>query len=133
MQALAEALQADVWAAPFAARETFPEDHPRFAGFLPAFREQIVDLLTPYDAVLVAGAPAFTYHAEGFGPYWPDHAALAVLSDMTDELAKIDPELAKNPLINPSPETLAKLKSWAALSDEQMQGFNKAYAAVTGG
>ncbi|HPX37465.1 MAG TPA: spermidine/putrescine ABC transporter substrate-binding protein [Mycobacterium sp.] len=56
-----------------------------------------------------------------------------VLSDMTDELAKIDPELAKNPLINPSPETLAKLKSWAALSDEQMQGFNKAYAAVTGG
>ena len=56
-----------------------------------------------------------------------------VLSDMTDELTKIDPELANNPLINPSPETLAKLKSWAALTDEQMQGFNKAYAAVTGG
>jgi benzoylformate decarboxylase len=79
--ALAEALQVDVWAAPFAARETFPEDHPRFAGFLPAFREQIVGLLTPYDALLVAGAPAFTYHAEGFGPHWPDHAALAVLSE----------------------------------------------------
>ena len=56
-----------------------------------------------------------------------------VLSDMTDELAKIDPELAKNPLINPSPETLATLKSWAPLTDQQTQEFNKAYAAVTGG
>ncbi|MDT5018761.1 MAG: spermidine/putrescine transport system substrate-binding protein, partial [Mycobacterium sp.] len=28
---------------------------------------------------------------------------IPVLSDMTDELTKLDPELAKNPLINPSP------------------------------
>lgn len=56
-----------------------------------------------------------------------------VLSDMTEELNKINPELGGNPLINPSPETLAKLKAWAPLSDEQMQEFNKAYAAVTGG
>jgi spermidine/putrescine transport system substrate-binding protein len=56
-----------------------------------------------------------------------------VLSDMTDALNKVDPELAKNPLINPSPETLAKLKAWAPLTDQQTQDFNKAYAAVTGG
>ena len=56
-----------------------------------------------------------------------------VLSDMTDELAKIDAELAKNPLINPPKETLDKLKAWAPLTDEQTQEFNKAYAAVTGG
>ena len=56
-----------------------------------------------------------------------------VLSDMTGELTKIDPELASNPLINPSPETLAKLKAWAPLTDQQTQEFNKAYAAVTGG
>ena len=55
-----------------------------------------------------------------------------VLSDMTDELNRIDPELGKNPLINPSPETLAKLKGWAPLTDQQTQEFNKAYAAVTG-
>ncbi|MEY4721847.1 MAG: hypothetical protein RIQ46_1572, partial [Pseudomonadota bacterium] len=72
--ALAEASGASVWTAPFAARETFPEDHPQFAGFLPAFREQIVRLLAPHDAVLVAGAPVFTYHAEGTGPHWPPHA-----------------------------------------------------------
>ena len=56
-----------------------------------------------------------------------------VLSDMTDELNKISPDLGGNPLINPTPETLAKLKSWAPLTDEQTQEFNKAYAAVTGG
>ncbi|MEZ0355564.1 twin-arginine translocation pathway signal protein [Mycobacterium sp. ENV421] len=55
-----------------------------------------------------------------------------VLSDMTDELNKIDPGLAANPLINPPKETLDKLKTWAALTDQQTQEFNTAYAAVTG-
>ena len=87
--ALAEASGADVWAAPFAARETFPEDHPRFAGFLPAFREEIVRLLSPFDALLVAGAPVFTYHAEGSGPHWPEHAALGVLSEDPQHLAAL--------------------------------------------
>jgi spermidine/putrescine transport system substrate-binding protein len=56
-----------------------------------------------------------------------------VLSDMTDELNKIDPGLASNPLVNPPKATLDNLKSWPTLTDEQTQEFNKAYAAVTGG
>ncbi len=56
-----------------------------------------------------------------------------VLSDMTDELNKISPEAAKNPLINPPQSTLDKLAAWAPLTDEQTVEFNKAYAAVTGG
>jgi spermidine/putrescine transport system substrate-binding protein len=56
-----------------------------------------------------------------------------VLSDMGYELNKIDPKLAANPLINPPKETLDKLKGWPALSDQQTQQFNTAYAAVTGG
>jgi spermidine/putrescine transport system substrate-binding protein len=56
-----------------------------------------------------------------------------VLSDMTDELNKIDPGLASNPLINPPKSTLDNLKTWAALTDEQTSEFNKAYAEVTGG
>lgn len=56
-----------------------------------------------------------------------------VLSDMTEELEKIDPAAASNPLINPSPDVLAKSKGWAALTDEQTQEYNTAYAAVTGG
>ncbi len=56
-----------------------------------------------------------------------------VLSDMTEELAKIDPEAANNPLINPPADVLARSKGWAALTDEQTQEYNTAYAAVTGG
>ena len=56
-----------------------------------------------------------------------------VLSGMTEELEKIDPEAAKNPLINPPQEILDKSKGWAALTDEQTQEYNTAYAAVTGG
>jgi spermidine/putrescine transport system substrate-binding protein len=55
-----------------------------------------------------------------------------VLSDMTDELDKIDPSLATNPLINPPQDYQDRLKTWAALSDEQTQEFNTAYASVTG-
>ncbi|WP_193048385.1 polyamine ABC transporter substrate-binding protein [Mycolicibacterium baixiangningiae] len=56
-----------------------------------------------------------------------------VLSDMTDELNKIDPTVASNPLINPPESTVNNLKSWAALTDEQTQEYNTMYAAVTGG
>jgi spermidine/putrescine transport system substrate-binding protein len=55
-----------------------------------------------------------------------------VLADMTDELNKIDPKLAANPLINPPKDSQDKLKTWTALTDEQTQEFNTAYAAVTG-
>ncbi|NBP85479.1 MAG: spermidine/putrescine ABC transporter substrate-binding protein [Mycobacteriaceae bacterium] len=56
-----------------------------------------------------------------------------VLSDMTDDLNKIGPDLAGNPLINPPKATLDLLQAWAPLTDEQTQEFNKAYAEVTGG
>ncbi|HNM84628.1 MAG TPA: spermidine/putrescine ABC transporter substrate-binding protein [Mycobacterium sp.] len=55
-----------------------------------------------------------------------------VLSDMEDELNKIDPKLAANPLINPPQDVKDKLKTWPDLSDEDTQAFNSAYAAVTG-
>ena len=56
-----------------------------------------------------------------------------VLSDMTDELNKIDPKLASNPLVNPPKATLDMVKGWAPLTDEQTQEYNTLYAAVTGG
>ena len=78
-----------MWAAPYAARETFPEDHPQFAGFLNAWRDQIRDVLAPHDAILVAGAPVFTYHVEGDGPHWPEGARLMALSDDPQHLANL--------------------------------------------
>lgn len=56
-----------------------------------------------------------------------------VLTDMTDELNKINPKLGSNPLINPPKDYVDRLRTWPALSDEETQQFNAAYAAVTGG
>jgi len=87
--ALAEQAGMAVWCAPYAARETFPEDHPQFAGFLKAWRDQIRLALAPHDAILVVGAPVFTYHVEGSGPHWPEGAALMSLSDDPQHLANL--------------------------------------------
>ena len=81
LQKLAEAHQAPVWVAPMAARAVFPEDHALFAGFLPASREAIVNMLAGHDLILVLGAPVFTYHVEGFGPYVPEGASLIQIVD----------------------------------------------------
>jgi benzoylformate decarboxylase len=79
--ALAEEHQACVWASPMSARNSFPERHPLFAGFLPADRAAIVARLDGSDLILVLGAPVFTYHVEGSGPHVPNGARLVQLTD----------------------------------------------------
>ena len=81
MIALAEKHRARVWASPNSGRNSFPENHPLFAGFLAADREKIVASLRGHDLILVLGAPVFTYHVEGFGPHIPDGASLFQLID----------------------------------------------------
>ena len=78
---LAERHRARVWVAPMSGRCGFPEDHRLFAGFLPAMREKIVQLLGGHDFIFTIGAPAFTYHVEGHGPHLPAGATLAQLID----------------------------------------------------
>jgi benzoylformate decarboxylase len=79
--ALAEQHQAVVWVSPMSARNSFPELHPLFAGFLPADRAAIVARLQGADLILALGAPVFTYHVEGHGPHIPDGAVLVQLTD----------------------------------------------------
>jgi benzoylformate decarboxylase len=79
--ALAERHRAKVWASPNSARNSFPEDHPLFMGFLAADRERIAASLDGHDLILVLGAPVFTYHVEGFGPHIPEGAQLYQLVD----------------------------------------------------
>jgi benzoylformate decarboxylase len=79
--ALAEQQQAAVWVSPMSPRNSFPERHALFAGFLPADRAAIVSRLQGADLILVLGAPVFTYHVEGQGPHIPDGAALIQLTD----------------------------------------------------
>jgi len=69
---LAEMHGALVWVSPLIGRSSFPEDHRLFAGFLPAFREEIHARLGGHDVLVAFGAPLFTYHAEGQGPYLPE-------------------------------------------------------------
>ena len=82
--ALAERHQALVWVSPMSSRCSFPERHRLFAGFLPAIRERIVERLSGHDFILALGAPAFTYHIEGFGPHVPPGAELAQMIDVPD-------------------------------------------------
>jgi benzoylformate decarboxylase len=79
--ALAEEHQAAVWVSPMSARNSFPERHPLFAGFLPADRAEIVRCLDAADFILVLGAPVFTYHVEGEGSHIPAGASLLQLTD----------------------------------------------------
>ena len=79
--ALAEKHQAAVWVSPMSGRNSFPENHRLFAGFLAADRAKIVASLAANDFILVLGAPAFTYHVEGFGPHIPAGAQLVQLVD----------------------------------------------------
>ena len=78
---LAERHKAAVWVSPMSGRNSFPEDHELFAGFLASDREKIVASLAGHDFILVLGAPAFTYHVEGFGPFVPEGATLVQLVD----------------------------------------------------
>lgn len=67
MIALAERHEAPVWVAPMSARNSFPEDHRLFAGFLPAAREGIVERLDGADVVLVVGGQRRSTMSKGSG------------------------------------------------------------------
>lgn len=77
----AEIHGARVYVAPFACRNAFPEDHPRFGGFLRASRADIVDKLGHHDLALVVGGPLNLYHTEAPGLHVPDGVALWLVDD----------------------------------------------------
>ncbi|OBK73586.1 spermidine/putrescine ABC transporter substrate-binding protein [Mycobacterium sp. 1274761.0] len=96
-----------------------------------------IDTMTiPYTTQNQAGAEAwinYVYDRANYAKLVAFVQYVPVLSDMNEELDKIDPALAKNPLIVPPDADTKRLKSWAPLTDEQTQEFNNLYAAVTGG
>lgn len=87
MVALAERAKAAVWASPLSPRCSFPEDHPRFAGFLQPERKLLAAELAAYDLVAVFGAAAFTYHVYR-GPAADELPELFLLHDDPDVLAR---------------------------------------------
>jgi spermidine/putrescine transport system substrate-binding protein len=50
-----------------------------------------------------------------------------------DELVKLDPELAKNPLIIPSPDVLSRAQVFRGLSAKDEEKYSKAFQSVVVG
>ena len=91
---LAERLVCPVWQESFSARAGFPQDHPLFAGHLPADRPRLRETLAPYDAVLVVGGPAFRQYPYHPGPFVEAGTRVAVVSDDAAEVHRSAAELA---------------------------------------
>jgi benzoylformate decarboxylase len=99
---LAERLGCPVWQESFGARAGFPQDHPLFAGHLPASRSRLRETLAGHDVVLVVGAPAFRQYPYEPGPFVGAETVVAVVSDDPAE-------------VNRSPVALAVLAAPAAV------------------
>jgi thiamine pyrophosphate-dependent acetolactate synthase large subunit-like protein len=79
--ALAERLACPVWQEPFAARAGFPQDHPQFAGHLPAGRARLREALAGHDVVLAVGAPVFRQYPFEPGPLVVAGTTVALVTD----------------------------------------------------
>jgi benzoylformate decarboxylase len=92
--ALAEGRGLPVFQESFGARPGFPQDHPRFAGQLPADRPRLRAALAAHDAVVAIGAPIFRQYPFAEGPLVEPGTRLAVVSDDPDEVHRSPAELA---------------------------------------
>src|SRR4051794_10477359 len=94
LEALAARIGAPVWQEAFGARAGFPQDHPRFAGHLPAARPGVRRALAGNDVVLVVGAPVLRQYAYAPGPLVDPGTRLAILTDDPAEAHRAPVELA---------------------------------------
>jgi benzoylformate decarboxylase len=91
---LAERLVAPVFQESFGARAGFPQDHRLYAGVLPADRPRLREKLTPYDTVLVVGAPVFRQSPYAAGRLTEAGTRIAVVGDNADEVHRSPADLA---------------------------------------
>ena len=91
---LAERLRCPVWQESFGGAAGFPQDHPLFAGNMPADRARLRDALAPYDLVLAVGAPVFRQYAFEPGPLVEAGTLLAMVSEDPAEVHRSPVALA---------------------------------------
>ncbi|MET8975512.1 thiamine pyrophosphate-binding protein [Streptomyces sp. NPDC004539] len=84
----AEALGATVHHQPMSDGLDFPTTHPLHAGTLPPRHDAVRTALAPYDAVLIAGAHAFTPHHYTPGPALPPGLTVVQLDSDADEIGR---------------------------------------------
>ncbi|NUW30317.1 thiamine pyrophosphate-binding protein [Nonomuraea sp. SMC257] len=92
--ALAELLGCPVWQEPFGARAGFPQDHPLFAGVLPADRPRLRAALAGHDVVLAVGAPVFRQYSYTPGPLVEPGTTVALVTDDPSEAHRSPADLA---------------------------------------
>ena len=91
---LAETLGCPVWQEPFGGFAGFPQDHPQFAGHLPARRARLRSTLAHHDVVLVVGTGALRQYPYDSGPLFADGTRVAVVTQDPDEAHRSPAELA---------------------------------------
>ncbi|WP_245930120.1 thiamine pyrophosphate-dependent enzyme [Allonocardiopsis opalescens] len=77
---LAERLHAPVWQESFGARAGFPQDHPLFAGHLPADRPRLRAALAGHDLVLTVGTAVWRQYPYTPGPLAPPGTRLVAVT-----------------------------------------------------
>jgi benzoylformate decarboxylase len=80
MVALAQRLGCPVWQEPFGPQAGFPQDHPQFAGHLPARRARLREVLAAHDTVLVVGTGMLRQYPYDEGPLVAPGTRVAVVS-----------------------------------------------------
>jgi thiamine pyrophosphate-dependent acetolactate synthase large subunit-like protein len=110
---LVEKLGCPVWQEAFGARAGFPQDHPGFAGHLPADRPSLREVLSAHDLVLVVGAPVLRQYQFHAGPLAGPDTRLVVVTDDPDEAARAPVFLA---VVAPLPTFCEQLASTVAAS-----------------
>jgi benzoylformate decarboxylase len=91
---LAERLRCPVWQDSFAARAGFPQDHPLFAGHLPAGRSRLRRELAQHDLVLVVGRPVFRQYLYEPGPLVVEGTRIVLITDDLEDAHHSQVELA---------------------------------------
>ncbi|WP_017627139.1 thiamine pyrophosphate-dependent enzyme [Nocardiopsis chromatogenes] len=107
LRALAERIGAPVYQESFGARAGFPQDHPLYAGVLPADRPGLRERLHGCDAVLSVGAPVFRQYPYAEGPLVPEGTRVALLTDDPAEAHRAPVEVAVVAPIGPALRLLA--------------------------
>lgn len=94
LTALAERLGCPVWQEPFGGQAGFPQDHPQFAGHLPARRARLRDLLSPHDMLLVVGTGFLRQYPYDDGPLVRPRTLVAVITQDAAEAHRSPVDLA---------------------------------------
>jgi benzoylformate decarboxylase len=91
---LAEHIGCPVWQEAFGAQAGFPQDHPLFAGHLPANRSALRAALDAHDLVLALGAPVFRQYPYEEGALLQNATRCVLITDDLSEARRSPVDLA---------------------------------------